>query len=263
MSDRPSLFLLLLVTALCGACEARDPNLAPSTASPLALGQAPADPASTGGGVPGGPGVPPDQALAQGAPANGGAAPEAAVHPGAAVHPDAPADPGALPANHPPMDGVAGEAAGLRWMAPSDWVSEPPASEMRLAQWRITGSAGPAECVLFHFPGGGTVQENVNRWVQQFERADGTPLQEEAEQAAIQTLQGLPLTLVRAHGTYLYQNPPMTGDIERRPAQRLIGGIVQSGEALYFVKCTGPDATLLEQESGIVSFARSFSTEPN
>src|SRR6266850_5422375 len=51
---------------------------------------------------------------------------------------------------------------GLSFEVPSAWTSEPPSSNMRVAQYRIAPAAGssePGECTLLHFPGqGGSVQ---------------------------------------------------------------------------------------------------------
>jgi hypothetical protein len=160
-----------------------------------------------------------------------------------------------LPPNHPPLEVVAGSAQGIAWAAPSEWTSQPPSSEMRLAQWALPGST-PAECAVFHFAGGGTAQDNVQRWVRQFEPTPGV-VDEEAQQAEIES-NGLTITLVRAGGTYLAQGPTMEGPVERRPDHRLFGAITTIGEQMYFLKCVGPDATMQTHESGMVSLARSL-----
>jgi len=173
-----------------------------------------------------------------------------------AVHETIPvAGEGELPPNHPPLDGVAGTAQGLAWVAPQEWQSQPPSSDMRLAQWSLTGET-PAECAIFNFAGGGTAQDNVQRWVRQFEPTAGIA-EEEAEQAEI-TANGLTITLVRAGGTYLAQGPTMTGPVERRPDHRLFGAITTIGEQMYFVKCVGPSATMQAHESRIIALAQSL-----
>jgi hypothetical protein len=160
-----------------------------------------------------------------------------------------------LPANHPPLDGVPGSAQGLAWTAPAEWESQPPSSDMRLAQWSLPGTS-PAECAVFNFAGGGTAQDNVQRWVRQFEPTPGVP-EEEAEQAEI-TSNGLTLTLLRAGGTYLAQGPTMTGPVERRPDHRLFGAITTIGEQMYFLKCVGPSATMLSHQPSMEQLARSL-----
>ena len=175
---------------------------------------------------------------------------------GVAVH-DSPPIAGAdgLPPNHPPLEGVAGSAQGLAWTASSTWQSQPPSSDMRLAQWSLPGEP-PAECAVFNFAGGGNAQDNVQRWVRQFEPTAGVAA-DEAEQAEI-TANGLTITLVRAGGTYLAQGPTMTGPVERRPDHRLFGAITTIGEQMYFIKCIGPGVTMLAQETQIVGLVQSL-----
>ena len=71
-------------------------------------------------------------------------------------------------------------AAGLRFEAPSTWISETPSSSMRLAQYRLPGLEGDpedAELAVFYFGGqGGSVQANVDRWIGQFSNPDGSPV---------------------------------------------------------------------------------------
>ena len=56
----------------------------------------------------------------------------------------------------------------LTYIIPEDWISESPKSSMRKAQYKLSGRAGPGECVLFHFPGGGgSVEANIKRWESQ------------------------------------------------------------------------------------------------
>ena len=55
---------------------------------------------------------------------------------------------------------------------PKTWTESPPTGSMRLAQWSI-GEKDPGELVLFNFPGGGSIDANINRWVGQFQQAVG------------------------------------------------------------------------------------------
>lgn len=226
---------LFVVAASILACQSNETNLLqggasepPPPAAPTATAQPPMPPASPDLGHAAAPGVH-DSTAAAGT--------------------------DGLPANHPPLDGVPGSAQGLAWNAPAEWESQPPSSDMRLAQWRLPGAA-PAECAVFNFAGGGTAQDNVQRWVRQFEPTPGVP-EEEAEQAEI-TSNGLTITLLRAGGTYLAQGPTMTGPVERRPDHRLFGAITTIGEQMYFLKCVGPSATMQAHESGMVTLARSL-----
>jgi len=73
------------------------------------------------------------------------------------------------------LDGVV-EIDGLKSTAPPEWIQEPPANQMRYAQFRLPGKDGAADASLvifnqFH----GTARENVERWKKQFSDTEGEP----------------------------------------------------------------------------------------
>ena len=116
---------------------------------------------------------------------------------------------------------------------------------MRQAQLKIAPAAGdsaPAELVLFVFPGGaGSAQANVDRWQKQFkDPAGATPRSRAPRSRAANT----DVTRVEVAGTY-------TDSFSKAGPQagyRLLGAIVESPGAGYFLKLTGPDKTVLAAE---------------
>jgi hypothetical protein len=159
-----------------------------------------------------------------------------------------------LPPGHPPLTessrqsgllsipGSAPEAsagtAQLTWQLPESWVPEPPASSMRLAQASIPGPGGPATMVVFFFGvgGGGGVQANLDRWEGQME-ASG--LAERSQQ----TVDGLTVHRLLVRGTLL----PSTmgaGPATPEPDSVLIAAVVEGAGGPWFIKVTGPAATL-------------------
>jgi len=92
--------------------------------------------------------------------------------------------PGANTLPIPGVDAVgqplgAGRPSGrpLQWQMPANWAEEQPENNIRLAQYRVSGSAGDGECVVFYFgPGqGGDLESNAARWANQFSQPDGRP----------------------------------------------------------------------------------------
>jgi hypothetical protein len=234
--------------------------------------------------------VPPEQGAAAAAvPADAQAAPpiadDATLPPGhqPVAPPIAPGT--AMPANHPPIEGMAGMQAAhggagaptdpvqalsgmvtqggegakaVAWTAPKDWVSEPPANAMRRAQYKVPGKGGAAECVVFYFgPGqGGDPQSNAVRWASQFANADGSPAT-----SAMKTRQadvnGLEVLYVETRGTYLAGS--MAGaEIEKKPGYALYGAVVEGPDANWFVKLTGPEATVSAQRAAFESMIGSM-----
>lgn len=158
-------------------------------------------------------------------------------------------------ATAPGTPGLAGSRAGLPdFTVPEGWQQEPPASNMRLAQWSANGGL---ECALFSFPGGGDVRANITRWVRQFEQPDGTSSLERAETMQT-TLEGVTTTLVRVQGTFLQQDPPMTGQVVRQPEWDLFGVVFETTPDPYFLKCVGPSTAVEAEAERLTAFMQSF-----
>lgn len=169
--------------------------------------------------------------------------------------------PNGLPAGHPSIEQNRGEpippanptngSEFLTWSAPQTWVPENPSSSMRIAQWRLLGSVEGtwAECALFHFPGGGAVDDNINRWIGQFSQPDGSPSSAVAERSQ-SVVNGMPLHLVAVTGTF-------QGAGEPTPNFALIGAVVE-GRSMHFLKCTGPTPVVLEHDERIDEFLQSL-----
>src|SRR5690606_7929951 len=61
---------------------------------------------------------------------------------------------------------------------PEGWTEKPSTSSMRAAQFTLPGSGGDeAEVVVYYFgeSGAGSVQANIDRWVNQFKQPDDKP----------------------------------------------------------------------------------------
>jgi hypothetical protein len=133
------------------------------------------------------------------------------------------------------------DAGGVTFQAPASWQKVQPKSAMRKAQLNVPPTAGdtePAELVVFVFPGGaGTVDQNVERWRQQFRDASG-----QAPQVARSAAKGkdVDVTRVEVAGTY---TDPFAGR-GAQPNYHLLGAIVELPNASYFLKMVGPEKTV-------------------
>ncbi len=143
---------------------------------------------------------------------------------------------------------AADPAGGLTWKAPDTWKREAD-RPMRAATYAIPAQKGdtePGELGIFYFgPGqGGAVQANLDRWVNQFVQADGSPSQKHAKSSQGQ-VKGMPLTRVEVTGTYTAGGGMMMGaPPSKKPGYRLLGAIVEGPEGAVFFKLTGPDKTV-------------------
>lgn len=200
-------------------------------------------------------------------------------------------DPGDLPPGHPPMgtqpgmpgdavhgggDGMPGgemptdeahggggaaeEGPALQWRQQDGWRTVQPSSSMRVAEWalpKVAGDAEDASLVVFHFPGGGDVQSNLDRWYAQFTQPDGRPSSEVAR-VSNRTVSGLRVTLTDVSGTF--DGGMMMGDQPPTPRAsfRLLAAIVETSSGPWFFKLTGPKDTVERWRASFDAFVGSL-----
>lgn len=185
--------------------------------------------------------------------------------PGAA----APGDPGIESAHAPSLQAPARQApaaaGGLRFSAPEGWKAETPSSPNRQAQYslaRVPGDPEDAEAVVYHFEGGGgTPQANIERWIGQFRKPDGSPASDTAR-IANRTINGIPVTVVDVSGSYTGSMMAMQGAAGPKPGFRMLGAIAETGNGLWFVKLTGPAPTVASWQPGFEAFLDSLAPAP-
>ncbi|MBG83742.1 MAG: hypothetical protein CMJ40_04245 [Phycisphaerae bacterium] len=146
----------------------------------------------------------------------------------------------------PPTDPSRAEFAGLRGPIPATWKWEPPRHHFRAAQWVVPGRDGgePAELVVTTFPeaSGNTIQNNIERWKQQFRSTQGGPPQPVVESKVVN---GLSVTLVDLEGEYL----GMGGGFHKVD-YRMIVSIVETVDRSVFIKLLGPESTVAANRNG-------------
>jgi hypothetical protein len=142
---------------------------------------------------------------------------------------------------------IEGAAAGVEWLAPAAWKSQP-ARSMRVATYEIPAASGSeaGECGVFYFGEGkgGGVEDNIARWIGQFE-AVAPPKRE------TRTVHDLRVYTVDVSGTYLASGGPMMQAQAKKPGYRLFGAIVEAPRGLVFFKCTGPAATIAKAQADL------------
>jgi hypothetical protein len=148
---------------------------------------------------------------------------------------------------------VEGAAGGVRWTAPARWTVSAP-RPMRAATYTIPPAPGgeAGECGVFYFGKGkgGSVDENLSRWEQQFESA-AKPKRSQ------RTVHGLKVTVLDLSGTYLAPGGPMMQSQGKKPGWRLLGAIVDAPDGLVFFKCVGPEAAIKAAEKDFDSLIAS------
>ncbi len=161
------------------------------------------------------------------------------------------------PATAPTME--AENDPGMTWVKPQGW-SELPARTMRFATYAVGAAAGdsePGECAVFHFGvgQGGGVDDNLDRWVAQFEKARGVA-RSKGEQG------GLKIARVKLSGDYLAPSGPMMESSSTKPGFMLLGAIVEGPNGSVFFKFTGPEKTVKAAERDFEAMLASLRLSP-
>lgn len=158
------------------------------------------------------------------------------------------------PGEQPRFDEIAG---GLAWHADPPLVSRRPSSSMRAAEYGVRGH-DEAELTVFHFGAGqgGSIDENVQRWLDQLEQPDGRPTRDVAIVERAES-NGVTITRVDARGTFAgMRGAPGAGG--RHEGWRLLGAIAEGPEGVVFFKLTGPEAAIDEAEGAFRALIESI-----
>ncbi len=140
----------------------------------------------------------------------------------------------------------------VRFQAPSGWVRKQPQSGIIVAEFSLPRVApDTADGRLTVAVAGGTIQQNVDLWRQQF---SGKPEKESQEKL---TVAGVPVTLVDFSGTYTDQRG-MGGPAEKGKGYRMLGAILDVRGRLHFIKCYGPQKTIAAHSEEFRGFVQSL-----
>ena len=155
--------------------------------------------------------------------------------------------------------------ASLKVDTPQGWVSKPPASTMRVVEFtlpRAPKDGEDAELAIFFFGGqGGSVQANIDRWIGQITQPDGRASKELAQTTTMQTKSGLKVSLVDVSGTYVAEVKPGATERLNKPGFRLRAAVVETPRGPYFVKLTGPVATIARWDKTFLDFLATLRVE--
>jgi hypothetical protein len=131
-------------------------------------------------------------------------------------------------------------------VAPADWTAKPVTSSMRAADFQLPGTAGAeAELVVYYFgmKGAGSVDDNLDRWVGQFQQPDGKKSRDVAKIEKTK-FGGQNATFVSVSGRFVAQAMPGATEAVDKQDQALLAAIVDSPSGPYYFKLVGAKATV-------------------
>ena len=142
--------------------------------------------------------------------------------------------------------------------APATWVAKPPRTRIVEHEFAVPAAKGDElEGRVTVMGAGGSVEANIDRWVQQFTQPDGGSTKDRAKIKKL-TAAGQDVTLVDLSGTYLDRPGPQAPGVEREN-YRMLAAIVQTKQAgNYFIKFYGPQRTVTENEAGFQQMIESL-----
>lgn len=150
----------------------------------------------------------------------------------------------------------------LHFKAPDAWTSEKPASNMRVAQYKLPKADGDPEdasLVIYYFGAGqgGNVQANIDRWINQMQQSDGTASKDKAKTEDL-TVNGLKVSTVDVTGTYTAEMAPGSGDRHNNANYRLRAAVIETPKGNYFAKLVGPANTISKWNQAYNDYLKSF-----
>ena len=136
------------------------------------------------------------------------------------------------------------EVKEIKLTVPKAWKQEKPSNQFRVAQFKIDAADGDkegAELVITQFGGGGGgVDDNIKRWINQFESKD-----RKAKVTKGKSKLG-DYVVADVTGTYLKPDgPPIAGKTKPTPGSRVLNVMLMiEDKGVYFLKLAGPEKTV-------------------
>jgi hypothetical protein len=154
---------------------------------------------------------------------------------------------------------VTAQAGTLTFTAPTSWKPRAASSSMRVAEFVVPKAAGDpedGEVIVYFFGGtGGSVDANIQRWIGQFQQPAGAPPDGGRTSFSVGALK---VTAVDVSGTYVAEVRPGAAERHNKPGFRMRAAVIETPKGPYFVKFTGPAATVKQASPAFDQFIKSL-----
>lgn len=151
-----------------------------------------------------------------------------------------------------------GDNAKLTFTAPAGWTKKQPATKIVEAEFATPAKGDEAPGRLTAMGAGGSVEDNINRWIGQFQSEGGAAVKPKQDKLNVS---GCEIHYVDLSGTYKDTpgGPFAGGKTTLRENYRMLAAIVVTKDAgNYFLKLYGPKATIGEAEAGFQEMLKSL-----
>ncbi len=154
---------------------------------------------------------------------------------------------------------IAGLGGKLKLEAPADWKAVPPKSRIVEYEFQAPGPAGAEPARVTTMSAGGSIDDNITRWINQFKVAEGTKPKQEKVDVGTCTVH-----LVEVAGTYkesMGGGPFAPGPTVEKADYALLGAIIAKGDAKYFVKMVGAKPVIEQNREAFKKMVNELKTE--
>ncbi|MEX2138722.1 MAG: hypothetical protein WD894_05635 [Pirellulales bacterium] len=145
--------------------------------------------------------------------------------------------------------------------APEKWVRKEPRTRIVEHEFAVEGKKGQDAGRVTVMAAGGSIEDNINRWIGQFKKPDAkTKSRQHVEKRKVA---GLEVEIVDLAGTYrdMPGGPRAGGKAIDRENYRMLGAIIPGGPSIgnYFIKFYGPAELVKENEKAFHTMIESLS----
>jgi hypothetical protein len=142
--------------------------------------------------------------------------------------------------------------------APESWVKKTPKSRIIDFEFEVPSEEGddtPGRMTIMG--AGGTIDDNIVRWIGQFEQPDGSASKDKMKREETK-IGGQKVYLVDISGTYKDQSGPFAPAVKREDYRMLAAIIATEKHGQYFVKFYGPKETVAKNEQNFKKMMESL-----
>ena len=145
--------------------------------------------------------------------------------------------------------------------APEKWVRKEPRTRIVEHEFAVEGKKGQDAGRVTVMGAGGSIEDNIDRWIGQFVQPDGKKSKDKAK-IDKKKIAGVPVHVVDIAGTYkdMPGGPFARGKTIDRADYRMLGAIVSGGPSIgnYFIKFYGPAEIVKENEKAFQKMVESL-----
>lgn len=155
-------------------------------------------------------------------------------------------------------DGATITLGDIKLSVPGDWENRQPKSS--IVNYEFAAPAAEGETAGGRFTvmaAGGGVQANLDRWFGQFKQPDGGSTKEKAK-VEKRTFNGHDVHIADISGTFEDKPGPMAPGMQREN-YRMLGAIIVTPQAEFFLKFTGPENTIAKHRKAFMAMLEGMS----